>query len=185
MNLEYYKNNILHYFLPVSFVATAILSSAEDMVPINRICDDYSFFKRLFRHEFIFDDQKNDVEEVREVLAYLRDRGMITGFDKDEKAWIEVKGKGRTSLHPFAGLIHNYMESYWVVTRGFHLRKDADGKEWLKNIRGLGVRMYRKGEIRGRRPASPTTRAPSVSAGCEYRHAMEVQEKKETRTATP
>ena len=64
MNLEYYKNNILHYFLPVSFVATSILTSPEDMVPINRINDDYSFFKRLFRHEFIFDDQKNDLDEV-------------------------------------------------------------------------------------------------------------------------
>jgi glycerol-3-phosphate O-acyltransferase len=150
MNLEYYKNNILHYFLPVSFVAMSVLTSSEDMVPINRISDDYSFFKRLFRHEFIFDDQKSDGEEVREVLAYLRDRGMIAGFDKDEKAWIEVKGRGRTNLLPFAGLIHNYMESYWVVVRGaYYLRKGLKAeRDWLKNIRGLGARMYRKGEIR-------------------------------------
>ena len=150
MNLEYYKNTILHYFLPVSFVATSVLTSSEDMVPINRINDDYSFFKRLFRHEFIFDDQKNDLDEVGEVLAYLRDRGMIAGFDKNEKAWIEVKGRGRTNLQPFAGLIHNYMESYWVVIRGcYYLRKGAKAeRDWLKYIRGLGARMYRKGEIR-------------------------------------
>jgi glycerol-3-phosphate O-acyltransferase len=150
MNLEYYKNNLLHYFLPLSFVATAILTSPEDMVPINRINDDYAFFKRLFRHEFIFDDHKNDTDEVREVLTYLRDRGMITGFDKNEKEWIEVKGRGRTSLLPFAGLIHNYMESYWVVVRGcYYLRKGPKAeRDWLKSIRGLGARMYRKGEIR-------------------------------------
>lgn len=150
MNLEYYKNTILHYFLPVSFVATSVLTSSDDMVPINRINDDYSFFKRLFRHEFIFDDQKNDLDEVAEVLAYLRDRGMIAGFDKNEKAWIEVKGRGRTNLNPFAGLIHNYMESYWVVIRGcYYLRKGPKAeRDWLKNIRGLGARMYRKGEIR-------------------------------------
>jgi glycerol-3-phosphate O-acyltransferase len=150
MNLEYYKNTILHFFLPVSFVATSILTSPEDMIPINRINDDYSFFKRLFRHEFIYDDQKSDLDEVGEVLSYLRDRGMIAGFDKNEKAWIEVKGRGRTSLLPFAGLIHNYMESYWVVIRGaYYLRKGAKvEKDWLKSIRGLGVRMYKKGEIR-------------------------------------
>jgi glycerol-3-phosphate O-acyltransferase len=150
MNLEYYKNNILHYFLPVSFVATSILTSPEDMVPVNRISDDYSFFKRLFRHEFIFDDQKNDLDEVREVLSYLRDRGLIAGFDREEKAWIEVKGRGRTSLLPFAGLIHNYMESYWVVVRGcYYLRKGQKAeRDWLKGIQGLGARMYRKGEIR-------------------------------------
>lgn len=150
MNLEYYKNNILHYFLPVSFVATSVLASPEDMVPVNRIRDDYAFFKRLFRHEFIFDDQKDDLEEIKETLSYLRDRGMIAGFDKEEKAWIEVKGRGRTNLLPFAGLIHNYMESYWVVVRGcYYLRKGPKAeRDWLKNIRGLGERMYRKGEIR-------------------------------------
>ena len=150
MNLEYYKNTILHFFLPVSFVAASILTSPEDMIPINRINDDYSFFKRLFRHEFIYDDQKSDPDEVGEVLSYLRDRGMIAGFDKNEKTWIEVKGRGRTSLLPFAGLIHNYLESYWVVIRGaYYLRKGLKAeKDWLKNIRDLGARMYKKGEIR-------------------------------------
>lgn len=150
MSLEYYKNNILHYFLPVSFVATSILASHEDMVPANRIRDDYAFFKRLFRHEFIFDDLKSDSEEIAEALSFLRDRGMIAGFDKEEKTWIEVKGRGRTNLLPFAGLIHNYMESYWVVVRGcYYLRKGAKAeRDWLKSIRGLGQRMYRKGEIR-------------------------------------
>ena len=150
MNLEYYKNNILHFFLPVSFVATSILATPEDMLPLNRIRDDYAFFKRLFRHEFIFDDQKDDLEEVRETLSYLRDKGMIAGFDREEKPWIEVKGRGRTDLLPFGGLIHNYMESYWVVIRGcYYLRKGAKAeRDWLKYIRGLGARMYRKGEIR-------------------------------------
>jgi glycerol-3-phosphate O-acyltransferase len=150
MNIEYYKNNILHYFLPASFVATSVLTSTEDMIPVNRISDDYSFFKRMFRHEFIFDDQKKDLDEVREALSYLRDRGMIADFDREERAWIEVKGRGRTSLLPFAGLIHNYMESYWVVIRGcYYLRKGPKSeRDWLKYIRGLGARMYRKGEIR-------------------------------------
>jgi glycerol-3-phosphate O-acyltransferase len=150
MNLEYYKNNILHYFLPVSFVATSILTSTEDLVPVNRILDDYRFFKRLFRHEFIFDDQKSDMEEVQETLAYLSERGMITGFAKDEQPWIEVKGRGRTQLIPFAGLTHNYMESCWVVVRGcYYLRKGPKTeRDWLKSIRGLGERMYKKGEIR-------------------------------------
>jgi glycerol-3-phosphate O-acyltransferase len=123
MNLEYYKNNILHFFLPLSFVATSVLTSSEDMVPINRINDDYTFFKRLFGHEFIFDDRNKDQEEVREALAYLRDRGVIVGFDSDEKAWIDVKGRGDQSA-ALCGPHPNYMESYWVVVRGcYYLRK--------------------------------------------------------------
>jgi glycerol-3-phosphate O-acyltransferase len=118
MNLEYYKNNILHYFLPVSFVATSILSNNNDMIALTQIMEDYRFFKKLFFHEFIFDDKKDDLDEVNNILTYLHNRGMIVGEERNEQAWIEVKGKGRTHLTPFAGLISNYIESCWVVIRG-------------------------------------------------------------------
>jgi glycerol-3-phosphate O-acyltransferase len=51
---------------------------------------------------------------------------------------------------PFAGLLRNYIESYWVVVRGCqYLKKRArPEKEWMKNIQHLGVKMYKKGEIR-------------------------------------
>jgi glycerol-3-phosphate O-acyltransferase len=186
MNLEYYKNNILHYFLPVSFVAAAILASHDDLVPVNRIVDDYAFFKRLFRHEFIFDDQKKDLEEVRETLAYLRDRGMIAGYDREEKPWIEVKGRGRTQLLPFAGLIHNYMESYWVVVRGcYYLRKGPKAeRDWLKSIQGLGARMYRKGEIRRTEALSQSNYQSAIRylQDVNIVSVAEVQDKGEKRT---
>jgi glycerol-3-phosphate O-acyltransferase len=185
MNLEYYKNNILHYFLPLGFVATAILTSADDLVPLNRILDDYRFFKRLFRHEFIFDDQKTDLEEVQETLAYLRERGMVIGFAKDEQPWIEVKGRGRTQLIPFAGLIHNYMESCWVVVRGcYYLRKGSKTeKDWLKSLRGLGERMYKKGEIRRAEALSQSNYLSAIHylQDVEVVTVAEVHEKAEKR----
>ena len=150
MNLEYYKNNILNYFLPVSFVATSILSNSNDMIPLTQIMEDYRFLKKIFLHEFIFDEKKDDLDEVNNVLTYLHNRGMIVGEERNEQAWIEVKGKGRTHLTPFAGLISNYIESYWVVVRGCsYLRKESlPEKDLIKKIQGLGAKMYRKGEIR-------------------------------------
>ena len=150
MNLEYYKNNILNYFLPISFVATSILSNNNDVVPLTQIIEDYRFFKKLFHREFIFDQTKDDLDEVNEVLAYLHNQGMIVGEERSEQAWIEVKGKGRTHLKPFAGLVSNYIESYWVVIRGASgLRKGPlQKKDLIKKIHGLGAKMYRKGEIR-------------------------------------
>jgi glycerol-3-phosphate O-acyltransferase len=150
MNLEYYKNNILHYFLPIGFVATSILSNDNDMISLNQIMDDYRFFKKLFRHEFIFDEERDDLDEVNDVLSYLHTQGMIMGEERNEQAWIEVKGKGRTHLKPFAGLISSYIESYWVVIRGCsYLRKEPrTERDLMKKIQGLGAKMYRKGEIR-------------------------------------
>ena len=150
LKLEYYKNNILHFFIPISFVASSLLSSHEDVIPLNQIVKDYQFFKRLFWHEFIFDDQKDDLDEVNDVLSYLNDRRMISSFERDGQPLVEVKGRGRMNLMPFAGLIRNYIESYWVVIRGcLYLKTGAKPeKEWMRNIQQLGDKMYKKGEIR-------------------------------------
>ena len=149
LNLEYYKNTILHFFVPLSFVATSMLESSEDVMSLGRIMGDYKFLKKLLWNEFIFDERKDDLEEVKEVLAYLHSRKMIIPTQRDDQVWIEVKGKGRTKLKPFAGLIHNYLEAYWVVVKSFpYLKKKAQNqKDWLKKIRALGDRMYKRGEV--------------------------------------
>lgn len=149
LNLEYYKNTILHFFMPLSFVATSILESRDDLMPISRILADYKFLKRLLWNEFIFDERKDDLEEVNSVLAYLNGRKMTVPAERDGQACIEVKGKGRTKLKPFAGLINNYIEAYWVVIKSFpYLKKKAQNeKEWLKKIMDLGDRMFKRGEV--------------------------------------
>jgi len=186
LHLEYYKNNILHFFVPLSFVAASILSKSEDVIPLVTLMEDYKFFKRLFRHEFIFDHRKGDAEEVHEALAYLLDRGMIVGLEKGDEAWIEVKGKGRLYLRPYAGLIQNYIESYWVVTRGSsYLKKDMrTDKEFLKLVQKLGTRMYKKGEILRNEAQSVSNYQNAMMALLdeEVLNAIERKEKKETKT---
>jgi glycerol-3-phosphate O-acyltransferase len=141
-----------------------LLSSHEDIIHLNQIVKDYQFFKRLFWHEFIFDDKQDDLEEVNEVLSYLNNGGMITPLERDGQILVEVKGRGRKNLMHFAGLIRNYIESYWVVIRGcLYLKPGAkQAKDWIKKIQQLGAKMHRKGEIR---------RAESLSQS-NYQSAM-------------
>ncbi len=80
LNLEYYKNNILHFFVPLCFVATSMVNSNEDVMSLTRIMGDYKFLKRLLWNEFIFDERKDDVDEVNDVLAYLHNRKMIVPY---------------------------------------------------------------------------------------------------------
>lgn len=149
LNLEYYKNNFLHFFIPLCFVATAIVKSNEDIISLNRILETFKFLKKLLWNEFIFDEHKDDSEEVNEMLDYLHDRKMITSIERDGQIYIEVKGKGNKKLKPFADLIHNYLESSWIVIRSCqYLKKNTlNKKDWLKKIMVLGDRMYRKGEV--------------------------------------
>ncbi len=149
LNLEYYKNNILHFFIPLCFVATSIIKNNEDFISPNRILGDYTFLKKLLWNEFIFDEHKDDQEDVNEVLAYLYERKMIESVERDGQSMIEIKGRGSKKLKPFADLIHNYLEAFWIVMRScLYLKKNPlPKKEWLKKIMALGDRMYRKGEV--------------------------------------
>ncbi len=149
LNLEYYKNNILHFFIPLCFVATSIIKNNEDSISLNRILADYAFLKKLLWNEFIFDENRDDAQEVNEILTYLYDRNMIVSFEKNDQVFIETKGRGNRKLRHFAGLIHNYLESFWIVMRScLYLKKNPlPKKDWTKKIMTLGDRMYRKGEV--------------------------------------
>jgi glycerol-3-phosphate O-acyltransferase len=149
LNLEYYKNNILHFFMSICFVATAMVKNHEDVMSLAKVMGDYKFLKWLLWNEFIFDERKDDVEEVDDVLAYLHGRSMIVTTEREGEAWIEIKSKGDAKLKPFAGLVHNYLESCWIVIRGlaYLKKKPLTQREWLAKIRPLGDRMFRKGEI--------------------------------------
>ena len=164
LNLEYYKNNVLHFFIPLSFIATSILAQKEDSVALYRIIEDYKYLKRLFRNEFIFEDKKDDLEEVNSMLTYMLEQKMIKDIDLEGETCIEIRGRGRTRLRPFAGLIHNYMESYWVVIRSCsYLKKEPKTeREFLRKIQQLGTRMYKKGEV---------SRAESLSSS-NYTNAL-------------
>jgi len=148
-NLEYYKNNILHFFIPLSFVATSITKCNEDLISLQRIMSDYKFLKKLLWNEFIFDEHKDDADEVNEALIYLHERKMVVATERDDQVYVEVKGKGSRKLKPFADLIHNYLESSWIVIRScLYLKKNPLAKrDWLKKIMSLGDRMFKKGEV--------------------------------------
>ncbi|MHB8137536.1 MAG: 1-acyl-sn-glycerol-3-phosphate acyltransferase [Smithellaceae bacterium] len=149
LNLEYYKNNILHFFTSICFVATAMLKNHEDAMSLAKIMGDYKYLKWLLWNEFIFDERRDDIEDVDDVLAYLHSQSMIITTEREGEVWIEIKSKGNVKLRPFTGLIHNYLESCWIVIRSlvYLKKKPLTQKEWLAKIRPLGDRMFRKGEI--------------------------------------
>ena len=63
---------------------------------------------------------------------------------------IKLRGDAKEALKAFAGLIQTYLESYWLVTRSIdcYEQRGREEKEWLKEIRRLGLKLHQDGEIR-------------------------------------
>jgi len=159
LNLEYYKNTLIHHFLSLGLAALSVLSRREKEIAYSSIKDDCIFLKMLFREEFIWGGDE-DIE-IRGSLAYLEEQGAITSAEGN------VVGKNdgtKEVLGSFSGLLRSYLESYWVVLNACSPdeNKLAGGKNGLPYIRQWAYEMYKRGDIK---------RAESIS-DANYNNAL-------------
>ena len=155
--LEYYKNNIIHFFLPASLVALAILARQGFEFDRQQVLDDFEFLKDFFKNEFIFrtSDPQSQVEVI---LEYFGSRGVVINLDP-EAATYTLSASGLKELAYFANLLYNYLESYWVVFRSIKYlqKKPRSEKEFLKRIQSIGQKLYKLGEVERAEALSEST----------------------------
>jgi glycerol-3-phosphate O-acyltransferase len=155
--LEYYKNNIIHFFLPASLVALAILARQGFEFNREQVLADYDFLQDFFKNEFIFDTGESNVQ-VDEILAYFTSRGVVINLDPQEATYT-LSASGLKELAYLANILYNYFESYWIVFRSikYLAKKPRSEREFLKRIQSIGHKLYKLGEVeRAEALAEPT-----------------------------
>jgi len=95
LNLEFYKNNIIHFFLPASFTALLKLQGKSQ----EQMLKDYRRLKRMFRFDFVWPESASEDDDFKAALAYFEDQA-----DAEE-------------LKNFAGLVANFLESYSIALK--------------------------------------------------------------------
>jgi glycerol-3-phosphate O-acyltransferase len=145
--LEYYKNNILHFFLPTSLASLAILAGHGFEFERGVILADFIFLTDFFKNEFLFNDL-NAEQELDKVLDYFSSRGVVVSLDR-EKARYTLSASGLKELAYFGNLLYNYLESYWIVYRSIKYlqKKPRSEKEFLKRIQSIGHKLHKLGEV--------------------------------------
>jgi glycerol-3-phosphate O-acyltransferase len=151
--LEYYKNNIIHFFVPRALISAALMVREDERaVSENALRERVRKLSRLFKYEFmyradtsfdqIFDDALRDMLQVGE-LELLVDRVRPT----DDLGH-------RVSI--YAVMIRSYFEAYLLAGRAVQ-ELPSEGlsrKEWMKRGLALGQRLYLSGEIEDREAIS-------------------------------
>jgi glycerol-3-phosphate O-acyltransferase len=145
--LEYYKDNIIHFFIPASMVAMSILSTQTPEFNGKQILADYRFLKDLFKYEFIYDDLGSEANVAR-MLKYFSNRGVIGIIDREADTYL-LSASGLKELSYFANLLHNYLESYWITLRSIkYLKKrPRHERDFLKSIQSIGSKLHKVGEV--------------------------------------
>jgi glycerol-3-phosphate O-acyltransferase len=147
IELEYYKNNIIHFFLPHALVATSLLAGREAEKKREAILADYIFMKNLLKAEFLFDEVENEAERVRSILDYFVEANFVSASAEKDAFFITKMGYDR--LPTWASLTKTFMESYWIAAKAMSHQKNLTLKEeaLLKKMTYLGKRFHKLGVV--------------------------------------
>lgn len=183
LHLDYYKNNLLHLFVPEALLATALLAGVDESgtVSADELRDDTKFLSRMLKLEFIYEP------------------GM--GFDRQyevtfesfmEAGWLVDRGDGRLGtaegVRPvvsiFAKLIQNFVESYLIVGRSLvELGSESVAeKAFLTRCQGLADRLFELGDVHCYEAVSKVNLGHALQIYLELGHVRKREETAGKRT---
>jgi glycerol-3-phosphate O-acyltransferase len=148
VRINFYKNRIIHFFIPVSFTSLAImLLGNKKEIDRKEVYKNFNSLADFFRFEFIYPENMINREETADnMLSYLEERSLISLSAKK----ISVIEKNRNELRFYAEIIQDYLESYLIVCRAVNesATGEIEKKDLIQEIRKRGISMYRDGEIK-------------------------------------
>jgi glycerol-3-phosphate O-acyltransferase len=147
-NLEYYKNNSVHFFIPAAYAALAILTYENFQFSFDTLNADYGFLRDLLKYEFVYDVDKATEDCVREVLAAFIEASILTEHSSLPNTY-NITPIGLRKLFCFATFLKTYLEAYSIVlnTLKRHKRSETTKKDLLKNILARGKKYYKQGQV--------------------------------------
>ncbi len=148
LQLEYYKNNCIAYFVPAAFTALAILEKDAFQFSAADLHDRYRYLRNLFKYEFAYDVQRPGEYFVRKTLKSFIDDAILMPHQTLPDTY-QITSSGLRKLKLLAGFLKTYFESYWVVLNFFKQthRAKARSKDHMKKIQAIGNTMLKNQEI--------------------------------------
>lgn len=143
IELEFYKNNIIHFFIHHAMVAASLLNGEEEVRPLETVDSDYRFLRDLFQKEFIADPSVDDRDRLRAVLSDFTNAGLVR--EDDASSGYRITRMGAFRLPAWARFAKTFLESYWIVVQAL-LQKDKKPlkrRDELKNMKMKGLRFHK------------------------------------------
>lgn len=157
VTLEYYKNSLLHFFVPAALLALVLRRTVREHgvpraglaaggVAVDAILAERDFrtLAWMFRYEFVFDPE-TDVSRLFALgVEQATAHGALSGAGAD------LRVVDAALLDELAGLLASFVESYWLTLRAVHgiARRGKAPKDLVAAIRRVGQGAYAVEEIR-------------------------------------
>ena len=144
--LEYYKNNILHFFVPSALISAGLVVRGGEPVSRHTLRERVLALSRLFKYEFMYRADAEFEEIFDDALGKMIAAGEVMQIADTVRA---ADGDASKNITTYAMMIRTYFETYRLAIRGLELLQNGSmsRKDWLKKTLALGQRMYLAGEL--------------------------------------
>jgi glycerol-3-phosphate O-acyltransferase len=126
MNLDFYKNNTIHFFMLPALLTQALVAS----VPLTGLRDHVAWWLDLYRWEFPLPERAALADELARWLGRFREARAVVGDHADP---------GHVVIRVTAGILENFREAYLIAARTI-----AAQHEWPIKQPDLIQRMRRE-----------------------------------------
>ena len=148
LHLDYYKNNMIHLFVPDALTAASVLALQEKTPPMTpeTLRDNTKFLSRLLKFEFVYAQGVSFEQQYDGTLDDFCRAGWIT-TDADGNFGLARSGGQIVGL--YAKLIQNFIESYVLVGRATtQLRKGPMADHaFLDYVQTEGQKAFELGDV--------------------------------------
>jgi glycerol-3-phosphate O-acyltransferase len=173
INLDFYKNNIVHLLVPEAIMATAVRSTMEmGTTTVARVMEGAAFLSRTFQYEFVFDPDRGFATAFRETLAWFEDGGLIrrTPGEDFSDVRIAITERGADTMALFHRVLLPWVEAYWLLamTLDRHADEPVTETALVKDAQTIGERRYQVGDITCTEASSSVSFQHALDAYAEF-----------------
>jgi glycerol-3-phosphate O-acyltransferase len=151
IRINYYKNCIVHYFLPVAFTSLAVLYmnkiADEKGIKEADVKKEYEFIKDLFRREFLYSDDENKTDTIHgEVYKFYKQKSILS---REQDGLLVLNKNNIDDMKLLSSIMKDHLESYYTVLKTIvNLDTDEIKKDNLvMSIRKNALKMFHTGEL--------------------------------------
>jgi glycerol-3-phosphate O-acyltransferase len=150
--LDYYKNNIIHFFVPHAIVAASVLAGGGAHVPDAAVQERARWISRLLKFEFSFRVDRAFEENFAQAAELLVKRRILerpdAGPEAGPGAW-SVTAVGRADARELAGLLSVFFEAYRLAAEALEgaPEKGLGEKRFIELALQKGSRQVLEGRI--------------------------------------
>ena len=162
MELSYYKNSVIHWFVEEGITACSIhadmkkaihLGVEESQFKVNKkkLLESVSFISRVLKYEFIF-PTKNIKENFDKTLGRMIEREVIEQKTDQDEQYFTIKDtkKSRFMFNFLCSIIWPFIDTYWLVANTFRTLLPnvvMEEKSFIRRVTEYGNVLYYNGNL--------------------------------------